>query len=195
MGWIPAQGTKIPSASLVQPKKKRAANHTRYSAFFFLGKISWKWFHLSIQTVSIPFNSCIIFPHIMWYNQKSILGLCPWILGFLGIPWNFLGDRGIFYSNEVALCGLLDSFRMRACHQKDHAWPEAWKFQPHSAPNLREEKGAIMPTKWSLYKNPWTVRYSEFLCWCPHPLAEKVVPQMPGDRKKLWHLGPFQTLI
>ena len=67
--------------------------------------------------VSIPFNICIIFPHIMWYNQKSILGLCPWILGFLGIPWNFLGERSIFYSNEVTLGDLetsewvLKSFR------------------------------------------------------------------------------------
>ena len=35
------------------------------------------------------------------------------------IPWNFLGNRCIFCSNEGTLGGLLDSFRREANHKKD----------------------------------------------------------------------------
>ena len=42
--------------------------------------------------------------HPLWHDKKYIFGLCPWFLtqSFQN-PWESLGDRSIFYSNEVTL--------------------------------------------------------------------------------------------
>lgn len=42
--------------------------------------------------------------HPLWHDKKYIFGLCPWVLtqSFQN-PWDSLGDRSIFYSNEVTL--------------------------------------------------------------------------------------------
>ena len=44
---------------------------------------------------------------------------------------NFLDDRNIFYSNEANLGGLLDSFTMKADHQKDLAMMQSLELSAH----------------------------------------------------------------
>ena len=44
----------------------------------------------------------------LWPCLLLIFGFSPWFLTQNWIPWHFLGDWSIFYSNDITLGGLLD---------------------------------------------------------------------------------------
>lgn len=124
-------------------------------------------------------------------DDRSILHRVP------RLPWNFLGEKNIFCSNEMTLGELLVSFWMGPDHQKDQSHDWKRNFQPHPS-STGEGRGA------GDWMNNWCCLHDEVsqkslnegvlfsLGECIHLLGRWHNPIPQGQN--FLHLGAFWTL-